>query len=98
MGKITVFTSTHCPPCQELHEAVKAGKVSEEIEIVEIDTDEGFERFKKEVLERGDGAVPSAYKEGKQCAIMVEEDGGVFFECPSDAPPASNEGAATPST
>jgi len=68
---------------------VKRGQVNEDIELIDIETDNGFEKFKAEVLEHGDGAVPSAYKDGKQCRIAISEDETLVFECPTDDHPSS---------
>lgn len=89
---ITIYTSEHCRPCREVEELIKEGRFDGEVELVDIETDEGFERFRKEVLEISDGAVPSAYKEGQRCKIQITEDRNLIFECPTDAPPSSDEG------
>lgn len=83
---IIVFTSKNCPPCKDVDRLVKEGRFKGvgEIELVDIESDEGFERFKKEVLDFGDGAVPSAYKEGKKCIISVTEDDNLLINCPID--------------
>jgi len=65
---------------------------AEELEIVDIDTDEGFDRFEKEVLaklpEGGEAALPSAYLAGIPCGIKIlDDDKFVIFECPSKEPP-----------
>lgn len=86
---ITIFTSKHCTPCQEVEELVKEGKFDGEVELVDIESDEGFKRFTEEVLNHGDGFVPSAYKDGQQCAIKVEEGDRLIFECPTDGPPSA---------
>lgn len=88
-----IYTSQHCGPCQKVRELVKQGRFQGEIELVDIDTDEGFDLFIREVLSKGDGAVPSAYQDGKECKLGYAEDGDLTFECPEpDAPPASPEG------
>jgi len=83
---IRVYTAEHCAPCvalgRELKEQIKQGKIQEDIEFIDIETDEGFEMFKKEVLSKNDGAVPSAYREGKQCKIGYDEDHTIVIECP----------------
>lgn len=72
---ITVFTATDCEPCQAVKEFIKEGKVDpNDIELIDIETDEGFAKFTEVVLSKGDGAVPSAYKNGKECRIVVEDD------------------------
>jgi len=99
--RIIYFTvSEGCTPCEELGKLVKEGKFSspdaDEIDIVDIGTDEGFERFTKEVLSKHDGAVPSAYLDGKKCSIELEDD-MVYFDCPTnDRPEAPDEKSSLP--
>lgn len=81
--KIVLFTSQNCGPCQEVKALAQQGKLEDEVEIVDIETDEGFERFQREVLGQGDGAVPSAYHEGAKCRITIEDE-KLKFHCPAD--------------
>jgi predicted thioredoxin/glutaredoxin len=89
---IKVFTSKHCQPCHDIEKIIKEGKFAgeREVELIDIETDEGFAMFKKEVLDFGDGAVPSAYKDGKKCVISITEDDGLLFNCPTE-PHASGQ-------
>lgn len=90
---IRVYTAKHCTPCHEVERLIKEGRFDGEIELVDIETDEGFLKFKDQVLQHTDGAVPSAYKDGKRCKIQIdEEEDRLIFECPTDLPPASPEG------
>ena len=83
---IKVYTAEGCSPCQ----AVKAGlskqgyKIDgQRVEVVDVSTDAGFDDFVKSVLAHGDGAVPSAFKDGQQCEILLDDETGeVFLECP----------------
>jgi len=90
---VRVYTGKHCQPCHPIEEMIKQGKVSEDVELIDIETDEGFLKFKEEVLDKGDGAVPSAYKDGQQCKIGCDETGNILiFECPmTDDHPSSGE-------
>jgi len=88
---IRVYVSKHCGPCKQVEKMIKQGQVNEDIELIDIETDSGFEKFKAEVLEHGDGAVPSAYKDGKQCRIGFSEDETLVFECPTDDLPSSGQ-------
>ncbi len=100
MGKrIVVYTSKNCTPCVELSKILDSGGVSNpvseisKVELVDIETDEGFERFTKEVLSKDDGAVPSAYLDGKKCAIQLLDDDTIYFDCtgqPSSPPEKSS--------
>lgn len=79
---IRVYTAKHCDPCHKIEDLIREGKISEDVELVDIETDEGFLKFKEEVLNGKDGAVPSAYKEGQQCKIGFDEEKNLVFECP----------------
>lgn len=81
---IKIFTSKNCPPCEELEEKLKEANLQDEVELVDIETDEGFLKFKEEVIDHRDGGVPSAYKDGKQCKIGYDEDDKLVLDCPTD--------------
>ena len=81
---IRIYTSKNCPPCKELEEKLKEANIEEEIELVDIESDEGFLKFKQEVLDHRDGTVPSAYKNGKQCKIGYDAEDRLVLECPKD--------------
>lgn len=96
---ITIYTAEHCIPCKEVERLVKEGRFAggKKVEIIDIETDEGFEKFKREVMDPSDVetqlAVPSAYKDGKRCLIHIDtEANSIFFECPITAPPSSEQG------
>lgn len=69
-----IYVSKHCEPCQKIKELMEKGKVPKDIEVVDIETDEGFAIFSSEVLSNGDSFVPSAYKDGKMCKIKVDDE------------------------
>jgi len=100
MGKIVYYTSKtgDCKPCTEINKLIESGKFVSpdgEVDLVDITTDEGFERFNEHILSKQDGAVPSAYLDGKKCQIILE-DGKVLFECPSSGLRASPELKSSP--
>ena len=89
--KITLYSHADCPPCQDIKKIMDKGGAeigdAEEFETVDIDTDEGFDRFEKEVLAKlpddGEAPLPGAYLDGIACDIlMVDDDKFVIFECP----------------
>lgn len=90
---IRVYISKNCQPCHDIEKFVKQGRFAgeTEVELIDIETDEGFLKFKEEVLDFRDGAVPSAYREGRKCVISITEDDSLLFNCPTD-PPASEQG------
>lgn len=88
MARIVYYTSKNgnCQPCKEVTELIEQGKFQTpdgELDLVDISTDEGFDRFNKDILSKQDGAVPSAYLDGKKCMILIEDD-VVRFECPGE--------------
>lgn len=91
---IRIYTAKHCKPCHEVARLIKEGKFSgaEGVELVDIETDEGFEKFKKEVLDFSDGAVPSAYQDGERCLVSIDEENeNVLIECPTDSPSSQQD-------
>ena len=89
---IKIYISKSCKPCQEVTDLLDQGKYEDDIEVVDIETDEGFDEFSRGVLEHGDAAVPSAYKDGAKCKILVDEEQGLIFECPSERDSQQSEG------
>ncbi len=91
---IRVYTAKHCTPCEEIKRLIEEGKFAgeKEVELVDIETDEGFEKFREEVLQFGDAAVPTAYKDGEKCLIRInEEKNNILIECPTTTAPSSSE-------
>lgn len=90
--KLIYFTSDNCSPCEEVGELIKQQRVSnpdiDKIEVIDIGTDEGFQRFHDMVLSKEDGGVPRAYLDGKKCQIEILDDETVFFNCPSNGQPS----------
>ena len=85
--RIVYYTSKDgsCRPCTEINKLIEAGQFvcpEGEVDLVDITTDEGFDRFSKHILSKQDGGVPSAYLGDKKCRLILD-DGKVFFECPS---------------
>ena len=89
-----VYVSEHCGGCQDLKDKLtkgNKGSMPSDIEVISIDTDEGFKEFSKEVLDHGNGEVPSAYKDGKKCEILYAANGGVKLKCSMEKPQVSPE-------
>lgn len=82
---IKIFSSPACPPCIEVEERIRDGKIDgTPVEIVNVETDEGFadmmstlERCGSDTIE-----VPSAFHNGRQCEIRVLEDSVKMLNCP----------------
>jgi hypothetical protein len=81
---IKIFSSKHCGPCAKVHEKIEQGKVNAPgpVEIVDVESDEGFKRFSEEVLSKGDGFVPAAFSPAGQCEIGYDEEDNLVIECP----------------
>lgn len=82
MSSIKIYTSKNCVPCKEIHSSLN-GKNIENVEIIDIDTDEGFLDFQKNVLNDGDAFVPLAYRDGEKCHVYIDKDSNLTLDCPS---------------
>ena len=81
--KVKVFVSSSCGPCQEVKEAIASGKFNlEDVDLIDLETDEGFPYIEKMKLNR----VPVAYKGKRQCKILHDDEGGLFIDCPQPKP------------
>lgn len=80
---IKVYYGEHCQPCHQIVKAIEEGRFTgEDVELVDIESDEGFREFSELVLKKGEGAVPSAYKDGQRCNIKIVDDNSLLFDCP----------------
>ena len=85
---IKIYTAKHCSPCHEAISLLRDNLIDgEAVRVIDIETDEGFEEFTKDVLSKGDGAVPLAYKDGQQCKIGIGEDDVLHLLCPQPSEP-----------
>jgi len=73
MAKIKLFIAEHCEPCQAVKNIVQKAK-SEDVEMVDVETDEGFPYIQQLGIE----GIPSAYKEGEKCELYVDEEAEVI--------------------
>lgn len=104
--KIVVFTAPDCTPCEQMVELIKQGNVDnpdiKEVEMVDISTDEGFDRYNAEVLSKlnpdEETGVPFASLDGKPCGIEIHDDTWVVFTCPKDGSPSSPGEKLSPSS
>lgn len=80
---VTVYTASHCTPCEEIKELLEKGQFlvdgeEESIDLVDIETDEGFDQAQKMELT----AVPQAFRNGKQCRIKIDDESHIILiEC-----------------
>jgi predicted thioredoxin/glutaredoxin len=88
---IRIYTSKNCVPCKEVEDKLKSSELGEDVEVIDIETDDGFEKFKHDVLDHSDGAVPSAFKDGQRCEIGFDDNGDIVLDCPTEDPDASGK-------
>lgn len=84
MKKTVVYIATHCQPCEEIKRLLEKGHflvngTEGEVELIDIETDEGFKRMDET------DKVPSAYQDGKACKILIDEDSDtLLLECQNE--------------
>lgn len=73
---VKLYTAAHCAPCHMAVDALaKQGNVieGEAVEVVDVETDEGFSEFNDNVLsklpEGEEIGVPLAFKDGQCCRL-----------------------------
>ena len=81
---LQIFIAEHCSPCQDLKAAVEAGKFGTDVEIIDVESEEGFPYIEKLGLTE----VPSAFFKGKKCLVHYKDD-GLQLECPDDSQEAT---------
>ena len=86
--RLIYFTSDGCTPCEDVGKLIEQQRVInsdiDNIEVIDIGTDEGFQKFHDMVLSKEDGGVPRAYLDGEKCQIEILDDDTVFFNCPNN--------------
>lgn len=77
--RLRIFVSSSCGPCQEIKDAVAAGRFNaEEVELIDIGTKEGFKYVKRLGLTK----APSAYLGKQECELLVNsEENSIFIDC-----------------
>jgi len=87
---IKLYTHPQCFPCQDVKKRLEqtGGKLDgEDVSMVDISTDEGFDDFNRNVLskENSTGIVPSAYKDGQRCKILHDHNAQKLrLDCPKE--------------
>ena len=95
--KIVVYVARDCSPCEQVTRLVQEGKAAEEVDLVDIESDDGFARFSSEVLSQGEGGVPCAFSGPKECQILYDDEKDVlYFDCTSAPPEAPSETPSPP--
>lgn len=79
--KVRIFVAEHCEPCIPIKELIQEGKIDAEVELIDIESDEGFAYIEKLQLD----GVPVAYEGTNRCRMQINEDDGILnVICPSD--------------
>jgi glutaredoxin len=94
--KIKVYTAAHCEGCQEVKEMLEKGQFTVdgeegEVDLVDIETEEGF----AEATKRDDlTGVPAAFKDAKVCKIKIDDENHiVMLECEGDGEVKAGSGS-----
>ena len=95
--KVKLFIGGHCEPCAEVKKLVEEGafviddEEGAQVEMIDVETDEGFPNVEKYQL----SGIPRAFDEqGHQCKIGIDRENNVLvFQC--DEQPESNSQEAT---
>lgn len=92
MDKFRIFVAEHCGPCHVVREMAEKGQVDpKDVEIIDVESDEGFPFIAEYDLQ----GVPSAYMGKQKCSIQIDKDQNlVRIVCPGSksGPPSSGEG------
>ncbi|KKM97006.1 hypothetical protein LCGC14_1172400 [marine sediment metagenome] len=94
--KLRVFVAAGCGPCQEVKDAVAAGRFNaEDVDIIDVESKEGFTYIKKFGLTK----APAAFLGKKECELFINrEDNSLFIDCPDNKkPPRLPQRVAEPS-
>lgn len=95
--RVYYMSGEDCVPCQDVRDLLQEGRVelgdgmtpTEKVDLIDIETDEGYEQFFSEVLQHQDAGIPWAIQEGQKCDILLDDERRVvIFKCPSDSPVA----------
>jgi len=80
---IKVFISGHCRPCQRAKKLIEEGKFdAEEVELIDLETEEGFPYIEKLGLNK----TPSAYRGTQRCRMSYDRNEPMLIiECPEDS-------------
>lgn len=79
MAKLQIFVAEHCSGCKQLKEIAVNGGFGDDVEVIDIETEEGFPKVAEMELTE----IPSAYEDGKKCAIKYSDD-NVEIKCPAE--------------
>jgi hypothetical protein len=79
---IRLFVHGSCAPCQEIKKLIESGKFDkEEVEVIDIATEEGYHWMEKMKLTR----VPSAFHGSQECKLRIDDEKeALLIECPGD--------------
>jgi len=79
MAKIRLLVAKHCEPCEPLREMAESGALGDNVEIIDIESDEGFAKLTDLELTE----VPSIYSPGGKCEVKYDKDNNIIdIVCP----------------
>jgi len=80
--RIKVFVSNHCGPCQQIKKLVEEGRFNaEELELIDLETEEGFPYIEKLGLSK----TPSAYRGTQECRLSYDRNEPfLLIDCPDN--------------
>lgn len=70
MAKLKIFIAKHCAPCQQLKEIAASGGFGDDVEVIDVESEEGFPKIAEMDLTE----IPAAYEDGKKCTIKISGD------------------------
>jgi hypothetical protein len=71
MGEVVkVFVSGECGPCAEIKQLAEEGRVNQDIDLIDVTSDEGFPYIEKLGLSK----VPSAYRGVQECKLQIDDE------------------------
>lgn len=84
---IKIYTSRNCGPCVEIKEALEMQGWNidgEPVQVMDVESDDGFADFSNNILEKQDAWVPCGYKDGQVCRLVITDQNIVALDCPKN--------------
>ncbi len=87
MELVKVFVAGGCGPCQEIKQLIEEGRVSEDIDLIDVTSDEGYPYIEKMGLSK----VPSAYRGTQECKLQIDDEEHLLIvDCGSEEVPTNS--------
>jgi glutaredoxin len=75
--KVTIYIAGGCGHCGKVKKLVKAGKVSEPVELIDVNTEKNLHLIE----DLGLTVVPTAIKNGKVCDLEISPQDQLIVNC-----------------